>query len=220
MNKKIVVVDICYTLFKSNTTFDFFKYCANTAKFSITKKVFLKILLSKSSPVYWTVAVIEKLIKKDLFKYFTVKLLAGKYVNDVDTWAEKFYFDFLKSREIDITMRIVKDFDAFEVILISATLTPIAKAIAKNMEIETFLSTQLEVINGRYTGKIIGELSGKKLEALYAFKKEKVLIDVMMTDNLTDRQIMEAADCKYAVCHNKEQEKFWSSLPKINILNV
>lgn len=220
MNKKIVVVDICYTLFKSNTTFDFFKYCASTAKFSIPEKVFLKILLSKSSPVYWGVATIEKIVKRDLFKYFTVKLLAGKDVNNVDIWAENFYFDFLKPRVINTTMRIVQGFDASEVVLISATLTPIASVIARKLGIETFLSTQLEVINGKYTGKILSELSGKKLEAFYAFKKEKVSIDVMITDNLSDRKIMEAADCKYAVCHNKDQEKFWSSLPEINILNV
>ncbi len=218
--KKIVVVDICYTLFKSNTTFDFFKYCILKGKFSFVDRIYFKILLSKLSPFFWMVAINEKLFKKDHFKYLAVKLLASHDVEMVESWAEDFFHEYLKPRTIGLTMDLIKTYEFSEVILISATLKPIAKSIAKNLGIDNYIATELGIKNGKYTGRILKELSGRKLEALYAFKKEKVVIDVVITDNLSDKNIMATADCKYAVCHNSKQEKFWSSLPKVNILHI
>lgn len=216
----IVVSDICHTLYKSNTTFDFFRYLINKRKLSFNKRVYFGLITSKFSPFFWLLAVNGKIFKVDIFKTLVVRLLKSLEVEKVEKWADEFFVNYLQLRTIKPTITILKKFDFSEVILISATLYPVAKSIAKHLGIKNYIATELEVKDNKYTGKISFELSGKKLEALYSLKKEEVPIDIVITDNFTDHTLMAAAKNKYAVCYNRKQIKFWSSLPQVNILKV
>lgn len=218
--RKVVVADICNTLFDSNTTYDFIKYCIRTGRLSPINRHIYNILLSRKSPLYWLIAINEKVFKKDLFKVLVVKFLKGCKVDAVQKWSDDFFNDYLTKRAISPTLLLLKNFNSADVILISSTLRPIAASIAKNIGFANFLATELEVENNVYTGNIQHELSGRKLEALRIYAGAGVDVDVVISDNYTDLELMKYSRESYAVCYNEKQEKFWSQLPQVSILKI
>jgi phosphoserine phosphatase len=219
-SKKVVVVDICNTLFDSNTTFDFIDYCVRTKR--IKSRVFFYHLgIKRFSPFFWFLVVLQKIFRHDYHKSLAVSLLAHQTIEDVNSWASQFYKEFLAFRSIHKTTHLLKTVDLKQVILASSTIEPVAKVIALEMGIEDFVSTELEVSDGRYTGRIKNELSGKKFEAIRKkLGDADFMIDVVLTDNFNDRDLMLGSSRKYAVCYNKRQVAFWKQIPGVEILAV
>lgn len=218
--RKIIVADICNTLFDSNTTYDFIRYCIDTGRLPAAYGRKYKLLLSRRLPVFWAVAVAEKLLRKDLFKGYVVGFLKGCSVPQVAAWADSFFDDYLATRIIDKSFSFLNQYDPQEVVLVSSTLQPIAAAIAQKLGFPHYLASELEVINHQYTGRISRELSGKKLDALRRFAKGPVNIEMAITDNFSDKELMQCAREKYAVCYSEKQEQFWSDLPQVTLVRI
>lgn len=219
-NKKVIVADICNTLYDSNTTYDFIKYCIDTNKLPMYTRVAHGGILFKVSPLFWAIAVSEKIVQKDIFKTLVVRFLRGRTVQEVKAWSEQFYNDYLKRRAINPSFSVLKEFNPEDIILVSSTLYPIAATIAENLNIEKFLATDLEVKDGCYTGRIINELSGRKLAALKDKYRDGMELELVISDNFTDKELMQHSKKRIAVCYNKKHEKFWATLPHVTILNI
>jgi phosphoserine phosphatase len=218
--ERVVVVDICNTLFDSNTTFDFIDYCVRTKRIK-RGVLFYHWGVKRLSPFFWFLLILHKAFRHDYHKSLAVSLLAHQSIEDVSSWASQFYREFLALRSIHQTADVLKSFDSKQVILASSTIEPVAKVIAFEMGIENFVSTELEVSEGRYTGRIKNELSGNKLEAIQKkLGNADFMIDVVLTDNFSDRELMIGSLRKYAVCYNKRQVAFWSEIPGVKILTV
>src|SRR5690606_20224786 len=70
------------------------------------------------------------------------------------------------------------------VVLMSATLSPVAKAIAEEMGAEAYFATQMEVVDGVFTGRIVSDARNQKLELLSVSNYAPYLSDsTFMTDN-------------------------------------
>jgi phosphoserine phosphatase len=218
--ERVVVVDICNTLFDSNTTFDFIDYCVRTKRIK-SRVFFYRAGIKRFSPFFWFLLVLQKAFGHDYHKSLAVSLLAHQSIKDVNSWANQFYKEFLAPRSIHQTADLLKSFDSKQVILASSTIEPVAKVIASEMAIENFVSTELEVSEGRYTGRIKNELSGNKLEAIEKkLGNADFMVDVVLTDNFSDRELMIGSLRKYAVCYNKRQVAFWREIPGVKILTV
>ena len=220
LKKNIIVADICNTLYDSNTTYDFIKFCVDNHKLPRYAKVAYSGVLSKASPLFWAIAIGEKIVRKDISKTLVVHFFRGCKVHEVKAWSEEFYNEYLKRRVIDPSFSILKEYNLEDIVLVSSTLQPIAATIAENLNISNFLATDLEVKDGRYTGKIINELSGRKLTALKEKFIEGMDLELVISDNFTDLELMHHSRKRVAVCYNKKHEKFWSALPQVTILNI
>jgi len=219
IKRKIIVADICNTLFDSNTTFDFIRYCVDTNKLSGKKKLAYKSSLSRFSPLFWSIAVVQKITKKDFFKEFVVWLLKGEHVEVVKEWATEFYTVYLQPRSIKHTLEFLQQFENKDIVLASSTLHPIAEVITERLGFGSFISTEMYVDKGVYTGVIKEELSGKKLQVIQK-RFSGATIDLVLTDNFTDKELMNMSNNKFAVCYDKRQEEFWSVIPGINIIHI
>lgn len=217
--KKFIVADICNTLYDSNTTFDFIKYCNQKRKFGFSSSIIYRLTVSRWSPFFWGLAIFQKLLKKDFQKIIVISFFKNKEVSEVRTWASSFYNDILKEKKIGVTNAILELYPADNIVLASSTLYPVAEAIA-NVHGIVFVASPLEIAGDRYTGKLIEELSGKKWEALQSKFGKDIELELAMSDNLTDFELLRKAKRKIAVCYNESQENSWEKLPGIEILKM
>lgn len=218
--RKIIVADICNTLFDSNTTFDFVRYCVYTKRLGFNRTAY-KAIFSRVSPLFFGIALLQKFTGTDIHKKIAVSLFRNRSPQQVRTWANSFLEEYLHGREIPQSLSYLNQYNPDDIILVSSTIYPVAETIADYLKISHFIATELEIVDSKYTGKIKQEIRGKKLSAL-----EKKLggknfeIEMVITDNFSDRELMNSSKKKLAVCYDSRQEKFWSTLPDVNIIRV
>ena len=216
---KIVVADICNTLYDSNTTFDFVKYCNQKNKLDFGSSIIYRLTISKWSPFFWGIVLLQKLLRKDFQKLIVVSFFKNKEIAEVRSWASSFYNDVLVGKKIGMTNAILDQYLADTIVLASSTLYPVAEAIA-NIHGLVFVASPLEISGSSYTGKLVQELSGKKWQALQQMFGEDIELKLAMSDNLTDYELLSKAKRKIAVCYNESQEEKWRKLPEIEILKM
>jgi phosphoserine phosphatase len=220
VKRNLVVADICNTLFDSNTTFDFMKYCVETGKIKRSTLLY-KISLLKSLPLYWLLVLLNKGTQKDLHKAIAVALLKNSLVQTVVEWAREFYEKFLSKSIFRQSIDILKIYEKEKIILVSSTIHPIARLIAKELGFNQFIATELELQNGRYTGRIATEISGRKRMMLAdRYGEEGFSIETIITDNFTDKELVLCSDKKFTICYNNKQERFWRKIPGVIIIRI
>lgn len=220
MDQKFVVSDICDTLFYSNTTFDFIKYCLNKDAFT-QKKYRYNLFLKRNSPLFWLLAIAGKVTGADLHKQFAVSLFKGLTENELNIFAEGFYNEYLVPRKIKPTFQKISQFQGKELVLASASIAPVVKAIAQALGAKYYVATEVEFKNGICTGKMLEELSGKKAAHLHQklnIKSENIF--AVLSDNFTDKGLLRIAREKYAICYNETQVEYWQDVPEINLINL
>lgn len=219
---RYVVSDICDTLFFSNTTFDFIRYCAAQGLLGASGRRRWSLLLRRQSPLFWVLAVGNKLLKKDLHKAAAAALLAGYDPAIVESWAGAFYRDYLVPRKIPQAFALLEELGgSSEPVLASSSIEPVVAQIAKALHIRHYVATTLEVRNGKYTGRIALDLTGRKQEALTRLLQlDRDSLAAVLSDNTTDRSLMELARKGYAICYNDRQRQFWGSVPEITLVKV
>lgn len=183
----IVIIDICGTIFNSNTTFDFldfhFKENAGYKCFRRISKMIIWRLLNKCS---------VSLLGIDITRKIAVKSLKGLPKNQLKKFARDFYDSFLSFR---IQQEVINEICALNtgknrVIIVSATLDFIAEEVAKRMDIHEYYSTTLKYgLDGKCSGIIEDDLLGSKLNFL---KKQQINPPYysVITDNLSDMDLI------------------------------
>jgi phosphoserine phosphatase len=218
--KKIIVADICNTLFDSNTTFDFVRYCVYSRRLRFNRSLY-NAIFSKNSPLFIAIALLQKFSRKDLHKKIAVSLFKNRSPEEVRRWASSFLKEYLQGREIDESLACLQEYRPEDIILVSSTIYPVAEIIADYLKINQFIATELEVVDFKYTGKIKQEISGAKLSALSKkFDTKDFEIEMVITDNFSDKELMNKSKKKMAVCYDGRQEKFWRNLSDVNIIRV
>ena len=205
--KNIVVFDICGTLYQSNTTYDFLLYYFKSIKskklksfrrnFSIPFKVIFKLMILLKVDYY---------IRQRLIKY-----IKGEPVDLVEKVATKFVREILVNRKIAFTQNLIKEniIDTeIEVILISASIEPVVKAIANELGVENYFSTLLDTENDVFTGRIKKEMQGNKLPMFEKIKNNDTAYLTFHTDNKEDLPLALKADEVFILSSNKNMG-FW-----------
>lgn len=206
--RNIILFDICGTLYKSNTTYDFLLYYFKTTNskklksfkcnFTIPFRVFYKFLNILNADYF---------IRQKLIKY-----IEAEPIETVQKIAKKFVEEILINQQIAFTHNQYNkslNTEGNKVILISASIDPIVAAIANELKTDDYFSTLLETKNDKFTGNIKEEMQGNKLEMFENIYNKDVSKITFYTDNKEDLPLALKAD-KVFILSSKNNKGFWT----------
>lgn len=212
--KKIVLIDICGTLYDSNTTMDFleFSFRDNPAYRQYQKIVSLL-------PIRVINKCFLKLFSIDPIRAYGVHFLKGLSRAEIDSLVEAFYINYLLEHRQQNIIDLIDKYrnSQYRLVIVSATLDCIAHKIAKELNISTVLSSSLEYNdNGICTGRIATDLLFAKCKAL---QKEGICppFGITLSDNLSDADLMKLSDKSFIVCREQKKDKWLRLICKYNI---
>lgn len=206
-NKRIVIFDICGTLYNSNTTMDFCEFrCENSFK----KK---QLKLSKSTLGKVLNRILVNFFNFDFIRIMHIKTLANVEKEELEKDAVRFVDFFLEFKKNIEVHTLLKSFDEKDLMLVSATIEPVAKAISMKLGNLEFLSTTLEYSENKSLGKIKNDLLGKKQKY---FKGEE--ISFIITDNKSDLLLCQKA--KKVVIVSKDKNLIFWNKQNLNISKI
>ncbi|HEM8345814.1 TPA: haloacid dehalogenase-like hydrolase [Providencia stuartii] len=172
---KTIYFDVCGTLYSTNTTFHFLKFLHSKQKNYLR----LTLCLILMSPIG---KILNKLKILSIRKIM-IKSLKGLDKISTHKIAEIYVNDILPKYEINNIIRLFNKFifdKDNKVILISASIDPVIKAIADKYHI-TYHSSILEVNNDKFSGRLSLDLKGNKKPFF-----DKKSNSIFYSDNLDD----------------------------------
>lgn len=113
---RTILVDICWTLFYSNTTYDFLHIRGNKLN-----------------------SLIYKLFGMDLVRSRAIRSFERLPIDEQQAQAERFYTDYLLPRKITPVWQMI---EGQNIILVSQTMDIIAKTVAKHIGAKAYHATQ------------------------------------------------------------------------------
>ena len=201
---KILIVDLCNTLYKSNTTQDFFSYV-----FKVDEKY--KTIKRKNSNIGFKVVnkLSNKILKYDMSRALITKILKDKTSVEIENLVSNFIDEFLEKKKIEKVHNLISDYknQGYKVIIISASYGFIVKEIVEKLKFDGYISSEAEVINKIFTGKVSSDILYTKFKI---FEKKYLKYEdlVMITDNETDYNFAMQTKKSYIVINN-HNKKFW-----------
>lgn len=206
------VFDVCGTLYRSNTTYDFLRYYFR--QHDLRKYVI--IVLGLSLPVKVIVFATAKIGWKWNLRKHLIGLLSGEPEAKLTAAATDFVKDWLPGREIADTHTVLTQAKAqgHPIILASGSLAPVIQAIALNLKVDTYQASTLETDgNGILTGKYLSDIKGCKERALHLKDHSYILA----TDNLDDLPLIVKAQKAYIVTKRKNLGKWKKRLADLDV---
>jgi phosphoserine phosphatase len=209
---KYVFCDVCDTVYRSNTTFDFLNFFL--AQHSSKKLLALSILTGKWSPALYFLLILGKVLKVDLVKIFSLKLLNGYTRKCVEESAVDFVRSFLNGRVNKEVVDLLRRKSSSErIIFISSSIDPVVRAVSEEFGFPFYAST-LSTSNGILNGALSVELAGTKHKVVSNILGDivKASLITVITDNRSDFDLVSMAGERYIVISNDAQKKFWRKL--------
>ncbi len=207
---RIAIIDICGTLFRSNTTFDFVDYVhRDDFRYKIVRN-FMRLL-----PIKIILALISRCFKVDLVRKWVIGSLKGLSISELYSLCEEFYDDCLLPKiNLNVISRI-KSLQA-DIILVSATLEPIAETICRRLNADDFYASELDYVGEITTGKLSKDLLGVKLEKVVS---EGYFVPFLCTvsNDFTDLPLFLNSSQGIIITKSKNQCK-WQKLIRIHTL--
>jgi HAD superfamily hydrolase (TIGR01490 family) len=202
-NKELVILDLDGTIINGQSQLIFLKYL-------LKKRVISLFFYFKLST--WFILYKLSIIKnpKKIMQY-AFSFLSKKKESEIETLINDFVVNYLKNF---IFLEIINIIDKYkhenkELIIVSNSISPIVKKIAQFLEIKNYIATKLEVENGEFTGKILGDIIyGKnKIKYINNFIKEKEFkIENIWayTDHISDIDILKNVNHPFVVNPKKD----------------
>lgn len=208
--RPVHIFDVCGTLFRQDTTLGLLRWHAWRRRKYLAYSL-LALLLSSRSPLFWTLKMLEKLSGRHLAKHVGLATLAGESIGEVHYSAHQYVTSLLAHDSIEpIHQLLSRAREDGQVVLASASMNPVIEALCQCLALEG-VSSILEVKQGRCTGRLALDLSGRKIEAL----QERFGKDVLQresscyTDNLSDKGLLAACKYRTVVLHGKHRRQRW-----------
>lgn len=206
----MIIFDICGTLYSCNTTFDFCK--------AIESRAFYRLILKASKSILGKIInrILEKTFGFELIRMLHINVLRGMSQDDVEEKARDYVRSVLVEKKIQAVHELLARKKTENTILVSATIEPIAKAIAIELDIPRYLATTLKTKNGIFTGKIERDLLGNKHKLL-----SNDNIELVVTDNKSDYKLCQFSN-QVVIVSKQSDLKFWNDkkLPNFSIIKV
>ena len=206
----VVAFDICGTIYKSNTTFDFLDYVFSR------KKVY-RHFRRLSQTMIWRL--LNKLLRisvgLDITRIIAISFLKGYKRKELVSLAENFYDSILNYRVNKIVLaRIIEELcnPNSRVVLISATIDVIAEVIANRIGCKEYYSTLLDYKNDICKGVVKMDYLGQKVNCLN--KIGIVSLCSYYTDDLGDVPVLQCSKIKNVVIYSKRDERKWKKVEK------
>ena len=210
----VYIVDVCGTLVHDDTTIGLLRYHFDRVDKRRWRTPMLLLLTAKLSPFRLGVAVIEKLSGRHVLKHLLVRMLRGELASDLDVSA-RMYAEFLCAhrRVPAVWARIADGLAVGRVVFASASLEPVVAALGAALGARYVAST-LGSNDGVLTGHFASDLTERKVAALTAKFGDAVFRGktFAITDNLTDRALLERATEACVVLHHPAHRERWGEL--------
>lgn len=158
---KLAIFDICGTLYYDNTTYSFLIWLSNKGIIKNKKSIMdAPYILRALNKIYSSLSGI------DLYRNIQIKQLAGFSYYDLTRWAIEF-IDSLEDNRILSTFALMEEYKCkgYNIVIASATIDPIAKAIANKLSVE-YYSSKLSYSNNMCSGKLEKDLLLQKSDAI------------------------------------------------------
>jgi phosphoserine phosphatase len=157
-------------------------------------------------------ALLFRLLGVDVIRCLAVWSLKGESVDDLKSSAILYVMDSHELEPIKQTMALLRRLreDAYDIVLVSASLSFVVEAIAKQMGVNRWFASTLAVKDGKLTGHFDRDLFGKKeklVEELFSPIDDLIVV----TDSKTDLALVRMASKSVLICHTKKAIKFWKS---------
>jgi len=210
---RIAIIDICGTIFRSNTTFDFVDYVhRDDFRYKIVRK-FTQLL-----PIKIILALIYRCLKVDVIRKWMIGCLKGLSISELYSLCEGFYDDYLLHRiNLNVISRI-KSLQA-NVILVSATLEPIAETIYKRLNADDFYASELDFVDEITTGKLSKDLLGVKLEKIVSEGYSTPFLCTVSND-FTDLPLFLNSSQGIIITKSKNQGKWQKIIKRHALKNI
>lgn len=205
--KRLIIYDICGTLYNVNTTFSFLK---NKKLYSYNYDFILFKAINKIS---------YKLFNYDFLRILKLRKLKGLKRNKLEKLANDYVKNYLSKNRIKYTHNKLEEHKRNkndDIIIISASLDFIVEEIAKQLNINKYFSTQLEYKDKICQGKIKRDLLGKKVRILKEFINEYDYI-IVYTDSKSDFNLVKNVDESYIISKEKDINFWQKNKKKYNI---
>lgn len=195
----MAIFDVCWTLYRSNTTIDFITYVLR--RDNKLKYIWFVALIWRPIALF-----LVRVFKIDL-RRFAIGQLSGYSKEHLQEHANSFYNSFLRGKENQVVYERFLELkkEGAKIFLASASLDVVIEAIAKNTTVK-FVSSQLQYANGVCSGTLHDDLTGKKYSAL---QKETLInfFDVMYSDNAEDMSMAEYVGNYFQVVNSRLLKK-------------
>jgi HAD superfamily phosphoserine phosphatase-like hydrolase len=196
--------DICGTLYRVNTSYRFLAYYFQ--RNNRIKSAYFRLLLSLPAKVLWKIA--GTLMDMEWLRKHLLGLLKGEKEEKVMSEAKAFVGEVLPRFKNNRAWERIAS--SRPVVLVSATLSPVAKAIAEETGAEAYFATQMEVVDGIFTGRIASDARNQKLELLSVSEYAPCLsFSIFMTDNREDLPLLKAVKEAIVVADLPAHQRFW-----------
>jgi HAD superfamily phosphoserine phosphatase-like hydrolase len=208
--ESVYVFDVCGTLYHTNTTYSFLEYYFR--KKDRAKYWLIQLLLSLPGKAI-VVALTKIGIKADL-RTFLIGILKHENAYEVERYANLFVSEELNSKRFLKTQSILKKAqeENRRIVLVSASLEPVIKAIADELEVEEYFASILEKSEeGIYSGKLSQDLKGNKIRLIEKYFDIQAAHFFVYTDNLDDIALIELSRKAYVISKKRNLKK-WESL--------
>ena len=208
------VVDLCGTLVTEDTTFGLLRHYFSANKNRKIKFKLFQLLAARYSPVRILFSIAEKLSDRNFLKHCVLLLLRGEALADLEFSAEEYANHLFLYKRIQPVKRILDARSAkSEIILASASLEPIVAACANALGAR-YVASSLEQRDGILTGRYFHDITGRKaIELSEAFGASIFSKRIcVMTDNVTDRSMLELADDAVVILHKPSHRTRWSGM--------
>lgn len=185
---KILIIDICDTLYPCNTTFSFIE--------SITKNKSIRLL--KNKPIKIINKILCLISGLDIIRYYYLSRISSLTKEYLEEQAKSFVSTLCPNKAI---LELVELYRAqgFELVIISASIDPVISVIGDNLSCFEIYSSELEYDSqGLSTGMLHKDLLGHKHSILKTLRARANEI-VMVTDNKSDVKCKDYCDKFIAV---------------------
>lgn len=207
----MIISDVCNTLFYANTTFDFILFILKKENKN-SRIGTIKRFSKKWSPWFIADNISNRLFGYDLAKSFASSNLKGYTREELVNYAVIYFEEELNQKKIEPVFERIQEIGDVELFLASASIDPVVEVIAQKLNANGYISSKLQYNDrGQCTGKIEYEMKGRKL--LHLKDKLSTLSNIsVITDNHSDRDLMNAASQKIAISYTAKSDYFWTSL--------
>jgi phosphoserine phosphatase len=207
---KLIVCDVCDTLFHSNTTFDFIRFYLKRKSF--WKRVAFALLTSHLSPVFYGLVGLGRATRNDLIRTLAIRLLNGAGVEALRTEAENFYVQVLVNRKNEPVFKLIEGMRVGNTLmLVSSSLQPVVCVISNYLSC-AYIASELQYTGNVYTGVLATDLTGKKHVAVRSLHGTDKSALVVITDNRSDVELVRSASERYVVIKHDREKVFWKEL--------
>ncbi len=207
----VYVVDVCGTLVHEDTTLGLLSHHFASNSNRPLRYLLFRAMVAHYSPLRMTFAVLEKLTGRHLLKYVAVRLLAGDRVDALNQSAAEYARELLAQHRVSTVWALLNvPLQSGRVVLASASLEPVVAALASVLGVRYVAST-LSHQKGILIGCYSSDVTGCKEQALIEKYGKNVLSGhiCVISDNFSDRTLLEKADQAYVVLHRESHRQRW-----------